>query len=107
MSKETTKRIRKPDGWRIVRQHLETLDQSAVIALVKDLYEAAADNRDFIQARCHVGESGGAILEKYRLKMRNSSIPSEAKPNSSLARRVRLLGTTAKPPATSPARLNC
>ena len=66
MSKETTKRTRKPDGWSALRRHLATWDKPALLALVKDLYEAAAGNRDFIQARCQAGESGGEILEKYR-----------------------------------------
>ncbi len=33
------------------------------------LYEAAAENRDFVQARCQTGESGGEALEKYRHKI--------------------------------------
>jgi hypothetical protein len=34
-------------------------EKPALLVLVKDLYEAAAENRDFIQARCQTGESGG------------------------------------------------
>lgn len=43
--------------------------------LVKDLYEAAAENRDFIQARCQARESGGEILEKYRRKIVEQFFP--------------------------------
>lgn len=69
MFKQPTKQIRKSGGWSELRRQLATWDKPALLALVKDLYEAAADNRDFIQARCQVGESGGEILEKYRLKI--------------------------------------
>jgi hypothetical protein len=60
---------KKPGGWSAVRQQLATWEQPALLALVKDLYEAAAVNRDFIQARCQAGESGGEALEQYRAKI--------------------------------------
>jgi hypothetical protein len=69
MLKQPTKRTRKPGGWSELRRQLSTWDKPALLTLVKDLYEAAAGNRDFIQARCQVGESGGEILEKYRGKI--------------------------------------
>ena len=56
-------------GWSAARQHLTTWDKPALLALVKDLYDAAAENRDFIQARCQVAGGGGAVLEKYRGKI--------------------------------------
>ena len=75
MHKETTKRARKP-SWSALRRHLATWDKPALLALVKDLYEAAADNRDFIQARCQAGENGGEILEKYRAKIVEQFCPA-------------------------------
>jgi hypothetical protein len=66
MSKENVKRTRKPDSWSVLRRNLATFGQPALLALVKDLYELSAGNRDFIQARCQVGERGGESLEKYR-----------------------------------------
>jgi hypothetical protein len=69
MPEETTKRIRKPGGWSTLRRQLATWEKPALLVLVKDLYEAAAENRDFIQARCQTGESGGEALEKYRHKI--------------------------------------
>ena len=83
----------------------------AARALVKDLYETAAENRDFIQARCQTGESGGEALEKYRHKIVarswrsiaakswSSSFPLEAMANLSWVRRARPFGTTARLPA--------
>jgi hypothetical protein len=43
---------------------------------VRDLYQVAAENRDFIQARCQAGESGGEILEKYRDKVERKFFPA-------------------------------
>lgn len=63
---DTTK---KPGGWSAARQNLATLDKPALLALVKDLYDAAAGNRDFINARCQAEDGGGEVLEKYRQKV--------------------------------------
>jgi hypothetical protein len=76
MPDETTKPTSKPGGWSAVRQHLTTWDRPALLALVKDLYEAAAVNRDFIQARCQADESGGEVLEKYRGKIVEQFFPA-------------------------------
>ena len=76
MPKESTKRIRKPGGWSTLRRQLATWEKPALLVLVKDLYEAAAENRDFIQARCHAGESGGEALEKYRHKIVEQFYPA-------------------------------
>lgn len=76
MADEIKKLTRKPGGWNAVRQHLATWDQPALLALVKDLYDAAAVNRDFIQARCQAGEGGGEVLEKYRRKIVEQFFPA-------------------------------
>ena len=60
---------KKHGGWSTVRQQIATWDKPALLALVKDLYEAASVNRDFIHARCQAGESNCEILEKYRAKI--------------------------------------
>ncbi len=64
-----TNATKKSGGWSAVRQHLATWEKPALLALVKDLYEAAGVNRDFIHARCQAGECGGEALEKYRGKI--------------------------------------
>jgi hypothetical protein len=79
MPNKTQKATKKPGGWGTVRPHLATLDKPALLTLVKDLYEAAAENRDFIQARCQTGESGGEILEKYRGKIVEQFFPARGK----------------------------
>lgn len=78
--KPTRKPIRRSGSWSNVRRHIATWDKPALVAPVKDLYEAAAENRDFIQARCQArgqaGESGGEALEKYRRKIVEQFFPS-------------------------------
>ena len=82
--KPTKKPNKKPGGWGTVRRHLATWDKPTLLALVKDLYEVAAGNRDFIQARCQAGghaggqdgESGGEVLEKYRGKIVEQFFPA-------------------------------
>jgi hypothetical protein len=90
MSKENAKQTRKSGSWSVLRRHLATLDHPALLALVKDLYEVSAGNRDFIQARCQAGESGGEILEKYRGKIVEQFYPArgEAKLKLSEARKA-------------------
>lgn len=86
MSKENAKRTRKPSSWSALGPHLATLDKPALLALVKDLYEVAAGNRDFIQARCQAGrESGGEILEKYRGKIVEQFYPARGQPKLKLS----------------------
>jgi hypothetical protein len=63
-------------GWSPVRQHLATWSQAALLALVKDLYDTAAENRDFIQARCQAEAGGGEVLEKYRRKIVEQFFPA-------------------------------
>ena len=76
MSKENEKRTGKTSSWSTLRRHLMTLDKPVLLALLKDLYEASASNRDFIQARCQAGESGAQIFEKYRRTIVEQFYPS-------------------------------
>ena len=71
-----TNSTKKPGGWSAVRKQLATWDKPALLALLKDLYEAAAENRDFIHARSKTGESGGEALEKYRSKIVEQFFPA-------------------------------
>jgi hypothetical protein len=78
MLNETQKRTKKPinsGGWITLRRQLAAWDKLALLTLVRDLYEVAAENRDFIQARCQTGASGGEILEKYRDKIVEQFFP--------------------------------
>lgn len=69
MPNETNKPAQKPGGWSAARRHLTTWEKPALLALVKDLYDAAARNRDFIHARCQAEDGGGEMLETYRSKI--------------------------------------
>jgi len=61
---------RKPGGWSAVRPRLLAWEKPALLALVKELYDAAAENRDLIEARCQLEDGdGGAALERYRRKI--------------------------------------
>ena len=67
---------KKPGGWSAVRQQLATWEKPALLALLKDLYEAAGGNRDFIHARSKTGECGNDALEKYRGKIVEQFFPA-------------------------------
>jgi len=67
---------KKPDGWSTVRQQLTTWNKPALLALLKDLYEIGAENRDFIHARSKTGEDDSQALEKYRRKIVEQFFPA-------------------------------
>lgn len=71
-----TNATKKPGGWSAVRPQLISWDKPALLALVKDLYEAAGENRDFIHARCQAGDGGGEALEKYRSRIKEQFFPA-------------------------------
>jgi hypothetical protein len=65
MPEKPLKPAKKPGAWSAVRQNLAPWEKPALFALIKDLYDASAANRNFIQARCNA-EEGGPALESYR-----------------------------------------
>ncbi len=67
---------KKSAGWQNVRQRLNDWSKPALIRLVKDLYDASPDNRDFLQARFQAEENAGAALEKYRRKIVEQFFPT-------------------------------
>ena len=69
MPKDAHSPTQKLGGWSAVRKHIAELDKPALLALVKDLYDAAAGNRDFIHARCRAQDGGREVLETYRSKV--------------------------------------
>ena len=62
-------------GWSSLRMKLNDWSKPAVIALVKDLYDHAADNRNFLEARLQADDDGGVALEKYRRKIVEQFFP--------------------------------
>lgn len=67
---------KKSTNWLSVRQRFSDWSKPALIALIKDLYEASPDNRDFLQARFQAEENAGAALEKYRRKIVEQFFPA-------------------------------
>jgi hypothetical protein len=75
MKSETAKSTKKTGGWSRVSKQLATWDRPALLSLVKDLYDAAASNRDFVQARCQTGDEGGEVLDTYRNRITEQFFP--------------------------------
>jgi len=48
---------KKPTGWSSIRRRLNAWSKPALLALVKDLYDASSSNRDFLHA-CVQDEAG-------------------------------------------------
>jgi len=71
-----TDQTKKPVDWRAVRRQLAAWERPALIALLKDLYDADGDNRDFIHARCQAEEFGDEALEKYRSRIVEQFFPA-------------------------------
>ena len=67
---------KKSGSWRDVRQQLNNWTKPALIELVKDLYEASLDNRDFLHARFQAEANTGTALEKYRRKIVEQFFPT-------------------------------
>jgi hypothetical protein len=63
----------KKPGWAAIRKELTGRGKPALLALLKDLYDSSAANRDFIQARCMPGE---AVLERYRKQIVDQFFPT-------------------------------
>ncbi|MDF0675662.1 MAG: hypothetical protein P0120_15180 [Nitrospira sp.] len=55
-----------PAGWSAIRRHLSAQSKAALLALVKDLYDASSSNRNFLHARVQVEAGDGTAVEKYR-----------------------------------------
>jgi hypothetical protein len=72
MKKETPK----PASWSSIRPQLAMLEKPALLALVKDLYQAMPENRDFLHARFNPEEGSDAALEKYRHKIEEQFFPA-------------------------------
>jgi hypothetical protein len=66
---------KKSAGWSSVREQLKEWPQSALMALIKDLYDFSPPNRNFLHARFQAEETGGAALETYRRKIIEQFFP--------------------------------
>jgi hypothetical protein len=76
---------KKSTGWQNVRRQLNDWSKSALIALVKDLYNASSKNRDFLDARFQLEENPCAALENYRRKIVEQFFPPRGEGKLKLA----------------------
>lgn len=67
---------KKPASWSAIRRHLNAWENPALLALIKDLYDADAKNRDFLLARCQGDAGGSEALESYRKKIVDQFFPA-------------------------------
>lgn len=65
----------KPKGWSFIRQQIKDWSRPALLALIKDLHDSSAANRDFLEARFQAEDSGGQALEKYRQRIVEQFFP--------------------------------
>lgn len=65
----------KSGSWSLIRKELLTWDRTALLSLVKDLYDTSATNRDFISARCHKEDDFGEI-KVYRKRIVEQFYPA-------------------------------
>ena len=66
----------KKANWHAMRGKVKDWSRPALISLLKDLYDASPDNRNFIHARFEAEDGSGAVLEKYRRKIVEQFFPA-------------------------------
>ena len=70
MTGNTEKTSQKSNGWSTASQYLASRRKTALIALLKDLYDADARNRDLIHSRFPSGDESAAVLQAYRTRIK-------------------------------------
>jgi hypothetical protein len=60
---------KKLTGWSLIRQQTKDWSRLALLALIKDLHDASAANKDFLRARFQTEDTSGEALEKYRKRI--------------------------------------
>lgn len=66
---------KKRKGWPLIRQQMKNWSRPALLALIKDLHDTSAANRDFLQARFQAEDDSGEALEKYRERIVEQFFP--------------------------------
>ena len=76
--------------WAAIRQHLKGWKPDALIALIKDLHDSSATNRDFLHARVTAAQGGDASFASYRKRVIEPFYPArgEAKMKLGEARKA-------------------
>lgn len=73
---DDSKRTAPAARWSGISRQLKEWSRPALLALVKDLYDASPENRHFLHARFQAEEAGGAALETYRRKIVEQFFPA-------------------------------
>ena len=68
--------VKKSTGWSAIRRHLNEQSKPALLALVKDLYDASPSTRDFLHARVQAKAGDGTAVERYRRTIIEQFFPS-------------------------------
>ncbi|MEZ5302019.1 MAG: hypothetical protein R3F11_15450 [Verrucomicrobiales bacterium] len=66
--------------WTAIRKRLRGWEPEALLALIKDLHDSSASNRDFLQARVSVTSGGSDALERYRERVIEPFYPKRGEP---------------------------
>lgn len=67
---------KKSTGWSAIRRRLNAQSKPALLALVKDLYDASPSARDFLHARVQAETGDGTAVERYRRTIIEQFFPS-------------------------------
>jgi len=84
---------KKSTGWQNVRRQLDDWSKPALIALVKDLYDASPDNRDFLLARFQAEEIPTRGFGKLKLAEARKAIRDYRKATGNLIGTIDLMLT--------------
>jgi hypothetical protein len=67
---------KKPTGWSAIRRRLNAQSKTSLLALVKDLYDASPNTRDFLHACVQAKIGDGTAVERYRRTIIEQFFPS-------------------------------
>ena len=82
---EKPKRGAQGASWSAISRQLKEWPRPALLALVKDLYDASSENRHFLHARFQAEDAGGEALEAYRRKIVAQFFPARGEGKLRLA----------------------
>lgn len=71
--------------WATIRKQLKDADPVTMLALIKELYDLAPANRDFLHARASAATGNSATFAKYRKRVTDPIYPSRGEGNLKLS----------------------
>ena len=73
--KSTSLKKKTPASWPLIRRQMKDWSRPVLLALIKDLHDTSAANRDFLRARFQSEDTSGEALEKYRERIVEQFFP--------------------------------